>query len=44
MNIDQIRLVVTQAYNSKKWAAKVARMPDKQVYAIYRSLMEKVDK
>lgn len=43
MDIDNIREKVSSMYPGK-WAAKVARMPDNQVLAIYLNMQERKQK
>lgn len=39
MSIQQMRAAVAKAYPGDGWAAKVSKMPDKQVYSTYMRLM-----
>ena len=40
MNIQAVRRVVMDLYPNATWHRKVHNMPDRQVYAIYRSVEE----
>ncbi len=39
MSIDQMRVAITKAYPSDKWAEKVKKMKDGQVRIIYTRLL-----
>ena len=39
VTINQMRAMISGVYNGKKWAAKVAHMPDGQVIAIYQDFL-----
>ena len=39
MNTDQMRELVKDAYPGPNWKAKVAKMPDGQIIALYHSLI-----
>jgi hypothetical protein len=40
MNMAEIRTIVKSLYPNKTWAAKVDRMPDDRVFAIYMDYNE----
>lgn len=44
ISINDMREVVESAYASSSWVRKVRDMPDVQVIAIYRKLIERVQK
>ena len=37
----QVRMAVADMYDAPAWKAKVSRMPDNQVYAIFRNNMKR---
>lgn len=41
MNINEMRLYVMQAYPGPKWAQRVAKMPNNQVIAVFRSIQNR---
>lgn len=44
MGQTNVRLLVAAMYDSDEWRQKVANMPNRQVYAIYRSSIERKNK
>ena len=44
LSINDMREVVESAYASSSWVRKVRDMPDVQVIAIYRKIIERVQK
>ena len=44
MNINEMRKEVYDAYPGDKWHGKVNRMPDSQIFAIYKNLELKKEK
>lgn len=41
MKIDEMRGYIAQAYSGESWHDKVRRMPDSQVFAIYKRLEQR---
>lgn len=41
MSPEQMRKAIKARYDSPKWAAKIDKMPDKQVYAIYTRMLSR---
>jgi len=41
MRVDQMRAIVSQRYPNHRWGNRVKKMPDRQVIAIYHSIMER---
>ena len=44
MNINEMRRYVSDSYPGLSWKSKVARMPQNQVIAIYKSLLNREKK